>query len=85
MKSVLTDATFDRVEALTRFAQARDRSLLELSFAWLLALLPVVTVIAGATSPSQVHANVAAGKWRLDAEDLAELDAIAGMSGEPGS
>jgi aryl-alcohol dehydrogenase-like predicted oxidoreductase len=70
---VLTDETFDRIEALTSFAQARGRSLLELAFGWLLSLRPVVSVIAGATSPSQVGANVAAGTWRLDEPELVEL------------
>ena len=70
---VLTDETFDRIEALTSFAEARGRSLLELAFGWLLSLRPVVSVIAGATSPSQVGANVAAGTWRLDEPELVEL------------
>jgi aryl-alcohol dehydrogenase-like predicted oxidoreductase len=33
-------------------------------------------VIAGATSPEQVVANVAAGEWVPTADDLAELDRI---------
>jgi aryl-alcohol dehydrogenase-like predicted oxidoreductase len=35
-------------------------------------------VIAGATSPEQVHANAAAGAWVPTADDLAALDAVAG-------
>jgi aryl-alcohol dehydrogenase-like predicted oxidoreductase len=70
---LLTDATFDRIEALTAFAKERGHSLLDLAFAWLLSLRPVVSVIAGATSPAQVRANVAAGTWRLDPDDLSVL------------
>jgi aryl-alcohol dehydrogenase-like predicted oxidoreductase len=66
---VMTDATFDRIDALTRFGAERGHSLLELAFAWLLATPAVVSVIAGATSPEQVAANVAAAGWRLDEWD----------------
>jgi len=71
----MTDAGFDRIEALTAFAAGRGRTLLDLAFAWLLALRPVASVIAGATRPEQVRANVAAGRWRPDAEDLSALPA----------
>lgn len=69
----LSGANFDGIEALTAFARERDRSLLELAFAWLLSQDPIASVIAGATSPEQVRANVAAGAWRLDPEELAAL------------
>ena len=69
----LTEATWDRIEALTRFAEERGRSLLELAFAWLLAKDPVASVIAGATRPEQIAANVAAGAWRPAPAELADL------------
>lgn len=75
-RHVLTEATFDRIEALADLADARRHGLLELAFGWLLAQSPVASVIAGATSPEQVRANVAAAAWRLDAHDLAELEAL---------
>ena len=75
-EGVLTDATFDRIDALTRFADQRGRSLLDLAFAWLLAQSQVASVIAGATSSAQVEANAAAGSWRLDEADLAELAGV---------
>ena len=37
----------------------------------------VASVIAGATGPEQIAANVGAVRWRPSAEDLAELDRIA--------
>ena len=70
---VLTDERFDRIEALEAFAAARDHSLLELAVAWLLALEPVASVIAGATSPEQVLTNAAAGRWALRSQDLATI------------
>ena len=69
----LTDTTWDRVEGLAAFAAERGRSLLELAFAWLLSQRPVASVIAGATRPEQVRANVAAASWRLDPADVDAL------------
>jgi aryl-alcohol dehydrogenase-like predicted oxidoreductase len=65
------------VEALTEFCRRRGRTLIELAFSWLLANPAVSSVIAGATSPAQVEANVRAGGWTLTADDLAEIDRIA--------
>jgi aryl-alcohol dehydrogenase-like predicted oxidoreductase len=70
---ILTDETFDRIDALTSFAEARGRSLLELAFGWLLSVRPVASVIAGATSSAQVRANAEAGTLRLSESDLSEL------------
>ena len=72
-ESVLTDDTFDRLEALTAFAQSRGVSLLDVAIGGLAAEPSVSSVIAGATSPEQVRANSAAGKWQPTADDLAEL------------
>ena len=74
----LTDANWTAAERLDDFAEARGHTLLELAFSWLLAQVPVSSVIAGATKPEQVAANVAAGGWVLTAEELAELDGITG-------
>ncbi len=70
---VLTDATFERIDRLTRFAEDRGHTLLELAFTWLLEKRCIASVIAGATKPEQVQANVAAAEWRLSEEDLAGL------------
>jgi aryl-alcohol dehydrogenase-like predicted oxidoreductase len=70
---VLTDATFDRLEELTSFAAERGHTLVDLAFAWLLSLPAVASVIAGATTPAQVRANVEAGRWRPDVSELAGL------------
>jgi aryl-alcohol dehydrogenase-like predicted oxidoreductase len=72
----VNDRNFAIVERLEPFCRAKGRTLLELAFAWLLAKPIVACVIAGASSPEQVDANVRAAGWTLSAEDLAEVDSI---------
>ena len=55
--AALTDANFDRVEALERFGHERGLSLLEVALGALLAQPTVASVIAGATAAEQVRAN----------------------------
>jgi len=73
----LNDRNRAAADALAAFADARGCSLLELAFSWLLRHRVVASVIAGAMSPEQMRANVAASGWRLTAEDLAEVDRLA--------
>jgi aryl-alcohol dehydrogenase-like predicted oxidoreductase len=72
----LSDESFDRVDALQRFADARGVTLLEVAIGGLLAMPAIVSVIAGATKPEQVRANAAAGAWEPDADDIAALKAL---------
>jgi aryl-alcohol dehydrogenase-like predicted oxidoreductase len=72
---ILSDRNFERLERLATFAEARDHTVLDLAFAWLAGQPAVASVIAGATQPDQVRANVAAGEWRLSREELDQLDA----------
>ena len=69
----IDDETFDRVEALERFAAEHDRSLLELAIGALASRPEVVSVIVGATSPEQVRANAAAASWQLGPDELAAI------------
>jgi aryl-alcohol dehydrogenase-like predicted oxidoreductase len=73
----LTDRNLDVVEELINFAAFRGHSLLELAFSWLLRHPAVASVIAGATTPEQVLANVHAAGWHLTPADLAEIDKLA--------
>lgn len=77
-----SDAQFEVVEALEAFAEARGIGLINVAIAGLAAQPTVGSVIAGATRPEQVRANVAALSWKPSAADLAELDRIA-PSGRP--
>jgi aryl-alcohol dehydrogenase-like predicted oxidoreductase len=72
----LNEGNWSKVEKLEAFAKARGRSLLELAFSWLACKAPVTSVIAGATSPAQVEANVKAAGWQLTTEEMAEVDRI---------
>ncbi len=67
---------WQRVEALERFAAERGVSLLELAIGGLLAQPAVSCVIAGATTPEQVRANVAAGAWEPSPADAGALRAL---------
>lgn len=67
---------FDRLDALRQYADERNVSLLEVAIGGLAAMPAIASVIAGATKPEQVHANVKAGEWVPSAEDLAALKAL---------
>ena len=71
--AALSDKNFDKVEALTAWAQERGHTILELAFAWLLGHEVVSSVIAGATTPEQVKANAATAAWTLTPEEVDEV------------
>ncbi len=73
----LSDRRFDVVERLDDFARDSGHTLLELAMSWLAGLPHLASVIAGATKPEQVRANVAAVSWELTPEQRADVDAIA--------
>src|SRR3954449_11713640 len=73
----LTDRVFDVVEKLEKYAAERGRSLLDVAIGGLAAQPAVASVIAGATKPEQVRANVVAASWQPTPEDLAALDEAA--------
>ncbi len=72
----LTDDVFDVTEALESFAADRGITLLDVAIGWLAAQPSVASVIAGATRPNQVVANVAAADWTPTDEDRVEIDRI---------
>ena len=72
----IPEERWDRLERLKRFADERGISLLEVAIGGLAAMPAVASVIAGATKPDQVRANVKAGEWEPSAEDLAALEAL---------
>jgi len=76
----MTEANWAIVDKLSRFCKARNRTLLELAFSWLLSRPVLSSVIAGATKPEQIEANVNAAGWKLSAEEIAEVDAISRKS-----
>ncbi|HVY11923.1 MAG TPA: aldo/keto reductase [Mycobacteriales bacterium] len=72
----LSDDRFDKVEALSAYAEERAASLLDVAIGGLAAQPAVGSVIAGATKPEQVRANVAAGAWVPNEDDLAALNKL---------
>lgn len=74
-----SEANLDKVEKLRKFTEERGHSLLELAFSWLLAHKVVASVIAGATKPEQIEANVKAGEWTLSKDELTRVDEITGV------
>lgn len=79
-QQLLDEQRLARVAALEEVAAARGHTLLELAVGWLASQPVVASVIAGATRPEQVAANVAAADWRLDDDALAAVDAVTGRA-----
>jgi aryl-alcohol dehydrogenase-like predicted oxidoreductase len=74
---VASAARFDLIEAIGAYAEARGIEIIDVAIAGLAAQPAVASVIAGATRPEQIAANVATvAHWQPSAEDLAELDRI---------
>lgn len=73
---IFSEENWTKIEALEAFCEKRGRTLVELAFSWLAAQPVVSSVIAGATKPEQIAANVKAAEWALSAADLAEIDTI---------
>lgn len=76
-----TDRNWQVLETLEAFATERGKTVLDVALAWLAAQPAVDCVIAGATRPEQVEANVRALEWKMTAEDVAEVARIT----DPGS
>lgn len=77
----INEANWARIGRLEGFCADHGRSLLDLAFAWLLSDPVVPSVIAGATRPEQIDANIAAGSWTLSADDRAAVDALFAADG----
>lgn len=78
LASKFTDETLTMIERLIAFAESRKHTLLELAMSWLLRVPVVASVIAGATTPDQVHANAAAPNWKLSPGDIEAVNEILG-------
>ena len=72
----LTERNWTQLERLDLFCARHGRGLLELAFSWLASRAPVSSIIAGATKPEQIDANVKAVSWKLQQDEINELDEI---------
>jgi aryl-alcohol dehydrogenase-like predicted oxidoreductase len=68
-----SEEQFALITALERYAEERGVTILDVAVGALLAEEPVVSVIAGATRPEQVHANAGAASWTPDQSDRSAL------------
>ena len=73
---IMTDINWAKLAKLEAFAVRRGHTVGELAIAWLLAHPWLCTVIAGASRPDQLQEHVAAAAWKLNTEEIAELDKI---------
>jgi aryl-alcohol dehydrogenase-like predicted oxidoreductase len=71
----ISEERWDRLERVQQFAETHRVPLLSVAIGGLAAMPAVASVIAGATKPEQVRANVAAGDWEPTADELAALKA----------
>jgi aryl-alcohol dehydrogenase-like predicted oxidoreductase len=64
------------VDKLRPIAERNEKTLAQLSIAWVLRRSELTAAIVGARRPSQIEETVQAGDWNLSAEDIAEIDAL---------
>ncbi len=74
---LLENAPWDAIEQFEVFCADRDVTMLQATFAWLLAQPALTSVIAGATRPEQIVQNAeAATAWDPTDEDIAAIGAL---------
>ena len=71
-----TNQNFSIVEKLNSFAKEQCNTLLELAFSWMATRPTVASIIAGATKPEQIDANVNAIGWEMTPEQVSMVDNI---------
>jgi aryl-alcohol dehydrogenase-like predicted oxidoreductase len=81
-ETIATDEQFDLIELLEVYAEQRDLSLLDVAIGGLLVRPVITSVIAGATKPDQVRANVAAAEWEPSDDDVATLNDLLRSAGD---
>jgi aryl-alcohol dehydrogenase-like predicted oxidoreductase len=72
----IPEERWDRAERVQRYAEERGVPILHVAIGGLLAMPAIASVIAGATKPEQVRANVEAGAWEPSSEDVEGLRAL---------
>jgi aryl-alcohol dehydrogenase-like predicted oxidoreductase len=72
----MTEENWKIIGALEAFAKERGHTLLDLAFSWQIARPYLSSVIAGATRPEQIDANVKAASWTLTDDEVKAIDKI---------
>jgi aryl-alcohol dehydrogenase-like predicted oxidoreductase len=74
---LLDSAPWDAIDAFQAFCDERDITMLQATFAWLLAQPALTSVIAGATRPEQIAQNAdAATAWHPSPEEVEAISAL---------
>jgi aryl-alcohol dehydrogenase-like predicted oxidoreductase len=64
----MTDANFDKIDAVAALAKEAGRTLRDAALAWPLTHSGVTALIVGASSSEQVHSNAASVAWKMPDE-----------------
>ena len=72
--SVFSDANYDKLEKMRKFAVEHNHTVSELAISWLLSHPWLGSVIAGVTGLQQLSDNIAAADWKLTEEEMTELE-----------
>lgn len=73
---VAENAPWDAMEEYAAFCARHGVTMVQATFAWLLAQPGLASVIAGATKTEQVEQNARAAEWKPTPEDVAEISRI---------
>lgn len=76
VKAYMTDSNYDKVEAMTEWAEERGHTMAELAHAWLLAQPAISSVISGATKLSHVQSNAKGADWVLTEDEFKAVNEI---------
>ena len=80
----LTEENFNIIENLEKWASNKGITMVQLAFAWLLAKKSVSSVIAGATSKSQIDSNITGSGIKLNEEEIIEINNLLPKRNEAG-
>jgi aryl-alcohol dehydrogenase-like predicted oxidoreductase len=72
----MTEENWRIIGELEDFASSRGHTLLEAAFSWLIAQPFLTSVIAGATKPEQIDANVKAAGWVMTPDEVKAVHKI---------
>jgi len=76
------DRAWACVAAMREVAEKHGSSVATVALAWILAKPFVTSIIIGAKRLDQLDQNLAAVKLKLDADDIAKLDAVSALPAE---
>ena len=76
VQQYMTDGNYSKVEKMSEWAKARERTMAELAHAWLLAQPQVCSVISGLTRLEHLQQNAKAADWQLSPDEVTEINDI---------